>query len=201
MVGSPVRVKLFDEAKKINMVKLISAIGILAGLCLLDSCTKTQNYGGTAVQKMANGWWVMAYSSKNGLVSLTPTSGPDTASNHIFFVTYNASENSADSLWVDDLEGIGGGYDVKALLSASLSNYTLSSAGTTNLYQPSSAVQWAGGTIFPKGGVSRTGVVTDSIHVQFLFTGDPGDTLTIQGVARTGFDGDDWPVTPYTPNP
>lgn len=183
------------------MVKLLSAIGIIGGVCLVASCTKTQNYGGTAVQKVANGWWVMAYSSKNGLVSITPTTGPDTASNHIFFVTYNAAQNTNDSVWADDLNNIGGGYDVKALLSVNLSDYALSSGGTANLYQTSSSVQWAAGTIFPKGGVSRTGEVTDSIHLQFLLTGDPGDTLTIQGVARTGFDGDDWPVTPYTPTP
>jgi len=182
------------------MVKLLSAIGILAGVCLMGSCTKPQNYGGTAVQQVANGWWVIAYSSKNGVVSLTAT-GPGTASNHIFFVTYNASENTNDSVWADDLNSIGGGYDVKALLGVNLSDYTLTSGGAANLYQPASSVQWAGGKVFPKGGVSRTGVVTDSLHLQFLFTGDPGDTLTIQGVARTGFDGDDWPISPYTPTP
>jgi lipid-binding putative hydrolase len=183
------------------MVKLLSAIGILAGLCLLGSCTKRQNYGGTAVQQVSNGWWVVAYSSVNGVVSLTPTTGPDTASNHIFFVTYNAAQNTRDSVWADDLGYIGGAYDVKALLGVNLSNYALSSGGTVNLYQPGGSVQWAAGQIFPKGGHSRTGVVTDSLHLQFLFTGNPGDTLTIQGVARTGFDGDDWPVSPYTPIP
>jgi hypothetical protein len=185
------------KQKKINMVKLLSAIGVIAGICLAASCTKTQNYGGTAVQKVANGWWVMAYSSVNGVVSLTPAA----AANHIFFVTYNASENTGDSVWADDLEGIGGPYDVKALLGVDLSGYTLTSGVTANLYQSTNSVQWASGKVFPKGGVSRTGEVTDSIHLQFLFTGNPGDTLTIQGVARTGFDGDDWPESPYTPTP
>ncbi len=179
------------------MVKLLSAIGVIAGIGLVASCTKTQNYGGTAVQKVANGWWVMAYSSVNGVVSLTPAA----AANHIFFSTYNASENTSDSVWADDLEGIGGPYDVKALLGVNLSDYTLSSGGAANLYQSTNSVQWASGKVFPKGGISRTGEVTDSIHVQFLFTGNPGDTLTIQGVARTGFDGDDWPESPYTPTP
>lgn len=183
------------------MVKLLSIIGLFAGLCVVGSCTKRQDYGGTAVQQMSNGWWVMAYSSVNGVVSITPTTGPDTASNHIFFVTYNAAQNTADSVWADDLGYIGGNYDVKALLGVNLSTYTLASGQTANLYQSTNPVQWAAGKIFPKGGLSRTGVVTDSIHLQFLFTGSPGDTLTIQGVARTGFDGDDWPVSPYTPTP
>ncbi len=183
------------------MVKLLSAIGVLAGVCLIASCMKTQNYGGTAVGKVSNGWWVMAYSSKSGLIAIPPPAPTDTASNHIFFVTYNTAANTQDSVWADDLSNIGGVYDVKAELSVSLTEYTLSSSGTANLYQPTSPVQWASGKIFPKGGVSRTGVVTDSIHLQLLFTGNPGDTLTIQGVARTGFDGDDWPVSPYTPTP
>jgi hypothetical protein len=183
------------------MTRLFSAFGILASVCVVASCTKTQNYGSTAVQQVSNGWWVMAYSSVNGIVSITPTTGPDTASNHIFFVTYNASQNTADSVWADDLENIGGNYDVKALLGVDLSTYTLTSAGAANLYQSTNPVQWASGKVFPKGGLSRTGVVTDSIHLQFLFAGNPGDTLTIQGVARTGFDGDDWPVSPYTPTP
>jgi hypothetical protein len=178
------------------MVKLLSAIGILAGVCLVASCTKTQNYGETAVQKVSNGWWVTAYSSVNGPIAVSPP-----LANHFFFATYNASENTNDSIWADELGNLGGVYDVKALLGVNLSDYTISSGGTANLYQPSNPVQWAGGKIFLKGGVSRTGEATDSIHLQFLFTGNPGDTLTIQGVARTGFDGDDWPISPYTPTP
>src|ERR1700739_2221702 len=145
------------------MVKLLSAIGFIAGGCLVASCTQTADYGGAAGQKMANGWWVVAYSSVNGVVSLTPA-----ASNHIFFVTYNASQNTTDSLWADDLEGIGGPYDVKALLGVKLSNYTITSGATANLYQSTNPVQWASGNVFPKGGVSRTGEITDSIHLQFL---------------------------------
>jgi hypothetical protein len=181
------------------MVKLLSAIGILAGVCLVASCKKTQDYGGTAVQKVSNGWWAVAYSSQNG--PITPASESATGTNHIFFVTYNASADSANELWVDDLQYIGGVYDVKEVLGVNLANYTLSSGSSANLYLPNSPVQWASGKIFPKGGLSRTGVVTDSIFVQFLLAGNPGDTLTIEGVARTGFDGDDWPADPFTPTP
>jgi hypothetical protein len=196
MVGSIGRVNLFEEVKKNNMVKLLSAIGILGGVCLVAACTKKQNYGGTAVQQAANGWWVTATSSQNGLLPDHPS-----AANHTFFSTYNSSANTKDSLWADDLGQIGGNYDVKALLSLNLSDYALTSGGTENLYQSTSSVQWAAGKIFPKGGLSRTGVATDSIFLQFLLTGTPGDTLTIKGVARTGFDADDWPASPYAPTP
>lgn len=179
------------------MVKLLSALGILAGLFLVASCKKTQDYGGTATQKMSEGWWAQAYSSVNG--PIVPASASTFGDNYIFFVTYNNAANSADSLWVDDLEYIGMPYDVKAELGCNLSNFTMSSAGAANLYD--SSVIWASGTIFPKGGHSTSGVVVDSIHIQFLLAGDPGDTLTIQGVARSGFDADDWPADPYTPTP
>jgi hypothetical protein len=180
------------------MIKLLSAIGILAaGVFLFGSCTKSQNYGGTATEKVSNGWWALAYSSVNG--PITPASAASTGDNYIFFTTYNTSGNTPDSVWVDDLGYIGAPYDVKAEIGVNLSTYTLSSSGTVNLYD--SSVTWASGKVFPKGGLSRTGVVTDSIHIQFLLAGDPGDTLTIQGVARTGFDGDDWPASPYTPTP
>lgn len=183
------------------MVKLLSAIGLITGICLFTSCTKKQDYGNTAVEKMSSGWWVLAYSSKNGPIVIPPPASWDTASNHIFFVTYNTSGDSSNAIWVDDLEGIGSPYDVKAVLDANLADYTMSSTGAPNEYDPTNSVTWASGKIFPKGGLSRTGVVTDSIFVQFLLANNPGDTLTIRGVARTGFDADEWPAQPYTPTP
>jgi hypothetical protein len=179
------------------MVKSFSAMGILAGVCLMAACTKRQNYGSTAVEQASSGWWVTATSSVNGVLAIPPAD----ADNHLFFTTYNASANTRDSLWVDDLGYIGGVYDVKALLGIDPGTFTLKSGGTVNLYQSGNDVQWAAGKIFIKGGRSRTGVVTDSLFVQMLFTGNPGDTLTIAGVARTGFDGDDWPDPGYTPTP
>lgn len=183
------------------MVKLLSGIGVITGIFLFCSCQKRQDYGAAAVEKVANGWWMTAYSSTTGLIVIPPPVPSDTTSNHFFLVTYNSSGNSKDSVWVDDLFGIGGIYDVKALLGVNLSSYTFTSGGTPNLYQTGNDVQWAAGKMFPKGGRSRTGVATDSLFLQFLFTGNPGDTLTVAGVARTGFDGDDWPVSPYTPTP
>jgi len=183
------------------MMKKLSAIGLIAGLCLFGACKKSQDYGGAKVQQMANGWWVLAYSSKTGPIVIPPPASWDTASNHIFFTTYNTSADSANELWVDDLQNIGGNYDVKAVLNVNLSGYTMNSSGAANLYGSANSVTWANGKIFPKGGVSRTGVVCDSIFVQFLMAANPGDTITFKGVSRTGFDGDDWPVSPYTPTP
>lgn len=179
------------------MVKLLSAIGFVAGLCLFASCKKSQDYGATALQKMSNGWWVVASSTDSGVLARSAS-----ALNHIFFVTYNTSENTNNALWVDDLQYIGSGYDVKSTLTASLAGFTLTGAsGTENLYQSGNAIKWASGKIFVKGGISRSGVATDSLFLQVIFAANPADTLTIKGVARTGFDADDYPAMPYTPGP
>lgn len=183
------------------MVKLLSAIGIITVICLCASCKKAVDYGTTAVQKMSNGWWVVASSTDSGVVGQYAP-----ASDHMFFVTYNTSENTADAIWVDDLGYLSyfdqGIYDIKSTLTASLANFTMTGgSGTANLYQTGNAVNWASGKIFPKGGVSRSGVVTDSIFLQVVFAAKSTDTLTIKGVARTGFDADDYPASPYTPNP
>lgn len=186
------------------MYKLSYVVFALVGIGLMASCTKKQDYGGTAVQKMANGWWVKAYSTVNGLVSITPPANPagsDSAAGHVFFVTYNTSANTSDSIWADDLNNIGAngpaGYDFKSTLGTNYLSYTFSSAGVANLYQSGNAIRFAKGTVFPKGGRSRSGVVTDSLFLQVVFAANATDTLTIKGVARTGFDQDDWPASPY----
>ena len=215
------------------MVKLFSAIGLFAAVCLVASCSKKQNYGGTAVQKVANSWWVLAYSSKSGLLTFPPPAKYDTSSNHFLVFTYNTSANSSDSIWVDNTYALSGdwyagpggpgpwGYDFTATVGVNLANYSFASNGAANTalkdtmiaslvppFTVDSAVQinnpisWMRGEIFPKGGKSRSGAsVVDSIFLQFLFANNPGDTLTVKGVARTAFDQDDWPVGIYAPAP
>lgn len=215
------------------MVKLFSAIGLFAAVCLVASCTKRQNYGGTAVQKASNSWWVLAYSSKTGLIPIPEYASYDSASNHFLVFTYNTSANTKDSIVVDDTYAIsvdwatgpGGpgawGYDFTAAVGLNQANNTLSSNGATNLalkdstiaslippftvdsaVQINNSISWMRGEIFPKGGKSRSGRnVVDSIFLQFLFASNPGDTLTVKGVARTQFDEDDWPIGLYAPAP
>jgi hypothetical protein len=166
------------------MYKILCFIALVAALPLLNGCTKTlPANGATAVVKMANGWWVQASSLDAGPL---PSAGT-----HSFLTTYNTASNAIDSLFVDDLGYLGNGYDFKTETTANYTAFTFTSSASFNFYQPDS-VTIIKGQIFPKGGLSRSGVVTDSIYLQVSFSDIPGDVLTVAGVARTGFDQDDY---------
>jgi len=152
---------------------------LLLLVVVIASCKRTlPNYGSTAVVKMANNWWVTAYATNYGYLTSTPA----------FFTTYNGSSNAADSLWLDDLKN---GYGFKTEVVANYTNLTFSSTKSPNLDQGDSVTVF-NGKVLPKAGHSKTGVVTDSLYFQALFSDDPGDTLTISGTARTGFILDDY---------
>ena len=48
------------------------------------------------------------------------------------------------------------------------------------------------GKIIADGGVSKTGVVVDSIYIKATFSDDPGTEYEITGHRRTGFVEDDY---------
>jgi hypothetical protein len=154
---------------------------LLIGTALVSTmaCKRTlPDNGTTAVVKMANNWWVTATGSLSGQLTTT----------HVFFATYNAASNTNDSLWVDDLGGIVG---IKTETSANYGALTFSSSNSVNLYD-TVPVSVFNGKVFPLGGLSKTGVKTDSLYLQALLSDRPGDTITISGTARTGFDEDEY---------
>jgi hypothetical protein len=161
-------------------------IGLLVSILVLvnAACKRTlPSYGQTAVVKMANNWWVTAHTPNNGYYK------DGNGSMNFFFATYNSSSNAVDSLWLDDLEN---GYGIKTEVTADYTNFTFSSTASYNLYLGDSVTVF-NGKILLNGGHSASGVVVDSIYFQALFSDDPGDTLTMAGVARTGFDQDEYP--------
>jgi hypothetical protein len=164
------------------MHKTIFLFLIVAALGSMTACKRTlPDYGRSAVVKMANNWWVSINSSAFGLQTSTRT----------FLTTYNASSNSVDSLWVDDLGYIG----LKALTTANYSKQTFAATNIANLDQPfgeADSVTIFNGKVITLGGHSKTGVATDSIYFQAMLSDDPGDTLTYAGTARTGFIADDY---------
>lgn len=169
-----------------------------------NSFSDTQ-YGNTATVKMSNSWWVNI--SVPGTGNLTPLP--------IFIQTYNTADNTTDSMWVDDMQNLaqaytqgfpsigegpdslaGLGVDFKCKVAIKYSALTFSTAGSVNYYGDTATtlVTIIGGTIFPKGGHSLAGNVVDSIYMRAIFSNapNPADTFTIAGVARTGFDEDDY---------
>lgn len=185
------------------MYNKLIAILIIAAAFSISACRKLPAPGETATVKMSNGYWVTAYSSVNGIVSLTP---PNSGMyNHIFINTYNTTDNTTDSIWVDEMDGIGNlnsnnaGYDFKVTAAANYTAYTFGSSGYLGNWSDnnSTSAEIVKGVIFPKGGKSPTGIATDSIYMQVVFQGNTADTLTIEGVAFTGYAGDNYPAFPY----
>jgi hypothetical protein len=157
------------------MRKISFMIGL--GVLLFSmSCKRTlPDYGGTSAQKMANGWWVALYAGGSAL------------QDPVFFSTYNTSENK-DSIWLDDLTL---GYQFKCKAKADFKNLTFSTTGSQNMTY-NITVQIMNGKVLPKAGHSRSGVATDSLYMQAIFSDDPTTTYEIKGTARTGLVEDDY---------
>lgn len=162
---------------------ILIATLIIAGL---TSCKKTNlpDPGKTAVQNLANEWWVMLTSGGSDIYGL----------GHFKIATYNSAANS-NLLWVDDFQN-GYGFKVKAL--ADPANLTFAAKDSANLYYDPAhpgnypqTVTITGGKVFPNQGRSKTGNVTDSIYMQITFAGDPTNYV-ISGTARTRWAEDDY---------
>ena len=155
------------------MHKTIFLFLIVIALGSITACKRTlPDFGHTAVEKMANNWWVTV----------------DGSAGHYYFATYNASSNSADSLWIDDINATIG---LKALTVANYAKLTFSATLAPNQDQADS-VSVFNGKVITLGGHSKSGVATDSLYLQVVFSDDPGDTTTIAGTARTGLIEDDY---------
>ena len=166
------------------MKKIKIVFGILGLLLLVTACKRTlPNYGQTSLVKMSNGWWVNYDDTGGGNVYGT-----------YFLSTYN--DAAGDSLWVDDLKNFTG---FKAKAAVNYSQLTFSTTGSNNLYYDGSTyidnpITIIGGQVFPKGGHSKSGVVTDSINFKVILPGNfgPTDTIIVSGTARTGLIQDDY---------
>ena len=157
-----------------NRMYRITAVMILSFL----SCTKKlEDPGATKTVAMSNEWWV----------TLT-AGGQDLIGTHVAFATYNTSQNVADSLWLDDLTN---GYQFKCKVLADPKSLTFVTDSSANEYYEVN-VHIANGKIIPKGGISKTGIITDSIYMEASFGDDPGTTYIISGTARTEWAADDY---------
>jgi Lipid-binding putative hydrolase len=162
------------------MRKIISIFLALFALSFVfSSCKKTFEVGQTATVNASNGWWVT-----------WTLGGVDVYGvGYAFISTYNTSENKTDSMWVDDLGDI---WDFKGKVALDYANLTFSNPLSENVDYPSEATI-TNGKIIPKGGHSKTGVVTDSIYMEIKYSDDdPANTWVISGTARTGFIDDDY---------
>jgi hypothetical protein len=171
-------------SKSDSMTKILIFISSIL-MISLGACVKENEPAGTTAipaKAMANEWWVTL---KIGTDDLLGT--------HVAFSTYNTAAND-DSLWVDDLEI---GYGFKCKVKTDMQNLSFATSGSIDEYtdvqgNDGVAVTIANGKIIPNGGISKTGLVTDSIYFEVQFADDPGDTYIVSGTARTRQQDDDY---------
>lgn len=162
-------------------------------LCVfaLSSCKKDAGPGGTAVQNMANEWWVQVQ-------TINPTTGAvidNTNKTYFKLSTYNTSDNSSTMLWFDDSDANKGALGEKIKVNVVLSSLTFSVTNATDVSGniAKGTVSIANGKIIPNGAVGPSSkAVTDAISYDVTLSADnPSVIYRFTGYARTRFVGDD----------
>jgi hypothetical protein len=170
-------------------------------LLSIASCKRALPINGqTSTINMSNSWWVTL---KHGDTTLGPV---------IFLSTYNTSANDGDSLWIDEFNYLDNDFiagdsvlyrtygiglaSFKATVAIQYSAETFGVTNADNAYwtgdtTSSASVTITNGKILPKAGYNPSGVNSDSIYFQIVFSKNPALTFTVSGLARTGFDVDE----------
>ena len=165
------------------MKKLILILSMV--IFILSSCQKVKQAAVTSAVKVANEWWVTLDS-----VGITDYYGIGP----VRVATYNTAAND-NTIFFDDYKS---GYGVKVKATVDYTNLTFSSdPAAKNLYFTPGGVfaetaNLTDGKFFLKMGHSKSGNVTDSIHMKIEFSDSPGFIYEMNGVERTGFPEDDY---------
>lgn len=160
------------------MKNILSFFGV-ALVLILVSCENDVAPGGTAVQKMSNEWWGQIYvpDGSGGL--------EDIGQGYQHLLTSGTASGTADSLFVDDFDGL---LELKAKVACNVTDLTFTTNGQTVLERyTDGTVAISNGRIYIDGGKSTTGVKVDSIYFEAEFDWDPGQIYVIAGHGRTGF--------------
>lgn len=96
-------------------------------------------------------------------------------------ITSNTAANIESEMMLDDIDGWGIQYKV------TVSGLNFSANGASDLYGGTGDVTVANGVVIKDGGLSTSGVVTDSIYYEFVQPSDDPTVYRASGVRRTGF--------------
>lgn len=145
---------------------------------VIASCDLKEDYEveKSKVVDAAGQWWVN-YADSTGAES-----------GYILLKTFNTSADDGKELWITDE---GGFWDYKVKVPININELTFSATGLTNVSYES-GIDILNGKIFRNGGKSTSGVVTDSIAFDIVFSdGGPEGTIPelykVYGHRRTGF--------------
>jgi hypothetical protein len=166
------------------MKKYISIFALTLGLCLgFASCnTETDEpAGGTAVEKMAGHWVVVADIIEDGEVYEDPY-----GIGQWDMYTYNTANDDADQMWLSDGDHFWA-YTLKVSVDLNAKTF-----GVNNgyMYTDDNGDQFCtitDGKIIENGGLNVNGKPTDAIEYKIEFTDDPGTIYYVHGVRYAGF--------------
>ena len=175
---------------------------LFAAVLLFASCEK-EEIGGTATEAMAGQWTVHVDAvDENGDVVFT---GEEIFGiGEFLLLTYNTSANTADTIFVDDMENF---WNFKVKVPCSISSKTFDTGDYADNYKYESGVKMTEGKILSKAATPPSGMPADSIMFYVEFDDDLSEvepdvfeyTPTAYGFAKyrvagyryTGFEGDE----------
>jgi hypothetical protein len=161
------------------MKHIFKYLAIVAFAVAFTSCQEEPDPGGTKVQDLAGEWWVKYE------VETSPGVYEDILGGYYKMMTYNTASDT-EEIWVDDLEHF---WEYKVKVPVNLTSKTFAVTGAANASYES-AVTIESGVIITGGGMSVSGVQTDSIHFVASFDDDDspfGTQYRVSGHRRTGF--------------
>jgi hypothetical protein len=165
-------------------------LATVSGIALLSCDSDDPTIGRTAGQEIAGEWWV-TYS----------VDGEDAGNGYSEIITSNTAANVSTEMLLSDVvdpNAAGGNfwtYKIKAMVDPNTKKFSADEVTSTALDRGEPyeiEVNILNGQIFPKGGFSKTRVVTDSIYFEIEFSDDPGTIYVAHGHKRTGFTEDDF---------
>jgi hypothetical protein len=160
------------------MKKILILIGV-GVVFFLSSCENEITPGQNAVVKLSNEWWGQIYvpDGSGGL--------EDIGLGYQHLLTSSTSSGTADSIFVDDFDGL---LELKAKVSCNVNDLTFTTNGVavTERYTGGTVVI-GNGRVIIDGGRSTSGVKVDSIYFEAEFDWDPGQIYVVAGHGRTGF--------------
>lgn len=166
------------------MKKYISILALTLGLCLgFASCSveTDEPAGGTAVEKMAGHWVVVADIIEDGDIYEDPYGIGEWS-----LYTYNTANDDNDQMWLSDF---GNFWDFTLKVPIDLNAKTFK-CDHVFIYNDGDEDQFCtitDGKIIENGGLNVNDKLTDAIEFKIEFTDDPGTIYYIHGVRYSGF--------------
>lgn len=164
------------------MKKIILASAVIFTSVLMG-CENEVDPGKNPLMQMSNEWWAQIY-VPDGSGGLT-----DIGQGYQHLMTSNTASGTADSLFVDDFDGL---LELKAKVACDAKTLTFTTNGeAVRERYTDGTVIIENGRVLVKAGKSTSGVTVDSIYFEAEFDWDPGQIYILAGHGRTGFPEDE----------